>query len=89
MLFGGGVAQLGIQALGAGAVVLWMGGTSYALMLGIKALGVLRIPAEAEIKYGIDVYEHGQSMQPDLMPMPTEEVAHIPSRGRAVAPAGD
>ena len=90
LLFGGGVAQLGIQALGAGAVALWMGLTSYVLFLVIKALGVLRIPAEAEVKYGIDIYEHGTSAQPDLMPMPVDgEIAHIPVRGTAVAPAGD
>src|SRR5690606_37868885 len=55
LLFGGGVAQLGIQALGAGAVLLWMGLTSYVMFTVLKAVGLLRIPAKAEAELGIDL----------------------------------
>lgn len=71
LLYGGGAAQLGIQALGVAAIVLWMGTTSFVLFAAIKALGVLRIPAHGTA-IGIDAYEHGASVWPDVLPMPED-----------------
>lgn len=79
LLFGGGVAQLAIQALGAGSVFLWMGITSFVMFKGISAVGLLRISAEAEA-IGIDVYEHGSAV------VNADEEYNY---GGAVAPAGD
>lgn len=79
LLFGGGLSLLAIQALGAGAVFLWMGLTSYVMFKAINAVGLLRISAHGEAM-GIDVYEHGgASINAD------EEFNY----GGAVAPAGD
>ena len=83
LLYGGGVAQLGIQALGVAAVVLWMGATSLALMGVLRAIGVLRIPAHGTV-IGIDAYEHGASVWPDILPMP-EDVGVEPAKRPAPA----
>lgn len=83
LLLGGGMEQLGIQALGVVAVVLWMGVTSTVMFLALKALGVLRIPAKAEAS-GIDAYEHGASVWPDILPIPGDLVD-----GAAATAAGD
>jgi Amt family ammonium transporter len=90
LLFGGGVAQLGVQALGAGAVALWMGLTSYGMFVGLKAVGLLRIPAKAEAELGIDLYEHGATIVQDswaTTPATPEPVT--PAIGTAPAGAGD
>lgn len=89
LLFGGGVQQLGVQALGAGAVFVFMGLTSYVLFLVINALGVLRISAKGE-EMGIDLYEHGATIPQDdsLIEVPGDSMP-IPSRGAAAASAGD
>ncbi len=86
LLLGGGVAQLVTQAVGVVAVIAWMGLTSVVLMMAIKALGVLRIPAEGEA-IGIDAYEHGASIWPDVLPVP-ETTGHGVSAA-VKAPAGD
>lgn len=82
LLLGGGLSQLMTQALGVAAVVVWMGGTSAVMFTVCKALGVLRIPAKGEV-IGIDAYEHGASIWPDVLPMPAE----IPVEGGARAAA--
>jgi Amt family ammonium transporter len=84
LLLGGGLSQLMTQALGVAAVVVWMGGTSAVMFTVCKALGVLRIPAKGEV-IGIDAYEHGASIWPDVLPLPAE----IPVEGgtRAAATA--
>ncbi|MBZ0283722.1 MAG: ammonium transporter [Anaerolineae bacterium] len=73
LLFGGGLEQLGIQAVGVGATIVWATVTGFAMFYAIKALGVLRIPAKAE-ETGIDFYEHGASLWPDVLPFVEEEI---------------
>ncbi len=87
LLFGGGFAQLGIQIMGVVSVVLWMGVTSVILFSALKALGILRISAKAELM-GIDAYEHGASVWPDVKPLP-EDLGHDLPAGLATSPAGD
>jgi Amt family ammonium transporter len=75
LLFGGGVDQLITQVIGVVGVVVWMGVTSFALMFVLKALGLLRISAQAETELGIDAYEHGASVWPDVLPVPGDTEA--------------
>ncbi len=88
LLFGGGFAQLGLQFMGVAAVVLWMGATSSVLMFVLKSLGVLRIPAQAEVM-GIDAYEHGASVWPDVKPLPEDLGRGTLPAGMAASGAGD
>lgn len=68
---GGGFDQLIIQATGVLAVTAWVAVTATVMFGAIKVLGWLRIPAEAE-KVGIDAYEHGASVWPDVLPLRDE-----------------
>jgi Amt family ammonium transporter len=58
LLMGGGVEQLGIQALGAAAIIGWTGAASGVLFLAIKYTIGLRVSAEEEA-LGLDLGEHG------------------------------
>lgn len=58
LFYGGGLKQLGVQALGAGAAFLWAFGLGLVLFYGIKATIGLRVSAEEESK-GLDIGEHG------------------------------
>ncbi len=72
---GGGVAQLGVQALGVGAAFIWAFGVSLGIFLAIKYTVGLRVSAEEEIE-GLDICEHGMHAYPPAIvhasPMPTE-----------------
>jgi Amt family ammonium transporter len=57
LLHGGGLTQLGIQALGAAAVGAWAVVLSLVLFLGIKALTGLRVSPKEELR-GLDLSEH-------------------------------
>ncbi len=70
LLYGGGAAMLGVQALGVGAVMAWVAVTMTIVFGIIKATVGLRVPAEEEIA-GLDIVEHGlDSSYADFMPMP-------------------
>jgi len=56
--YGGGASLLGIQAMGAAAVFLWVTATSGLLFLTIKKTVGLRVLPEDELK-GLDISEHG------------------------------
>jgi Amt family ammonium transporter len=58
LFYGGGLKQLGVQALGAGAAFLWAFGLGLALFYGIKKTIGLRVTNEEELK-GLDIGEHG------------------------------
>lgn len=58
LFYGGGLKQLGVQALGAGAAFAWAFGLGLILFFGIKATIGLRVSAEEELK-GLDIGEHG------------------------------
>ena len=57
LLHGGGVTQLGIQALGAAAIGTWAIVLSLVLFLGVKALCGLRVTPKEEL-IGLDLSEH-------------------------------
>jgi Amt family ammonium transporter len=76
LLFGGGFSLLVTQLIGVGAVVVWMGVTSFALFFVLKSLGILRI-SDHGAAMGIDVHEHGASAYPDFAPAPSS----VPAAG--------
>ncbi|MCU0463137.1 MAG: ammonium transporter [Anaerolineae bacterium] len=89
LFYGGGLSMLGIQFVGVAATTLWVGATSAVLFFGLKAIGRLRVNKIADT-VGIDVYEHGASIWPDVAPLPEEidgSAKSIPAG--ATQPAGD
>ncbi len=58
LFYGGGVKQLGVQALGVGAAFVWAFGLGLVLFYAIKKTVGLRVSAEEEQK-GLDLGEHG------------------------------
>ncbi len=58
LFYGGGLGQLGIQALGVGAGFLWAFGLGLVLFYVIKKTIGLRVSADEELR-GLDVGEHG------------------------------
>lgn len=65
LFYGGGFAQLGIQAIGVGAVMAWTLGTAFILFIIIKKTCGLRVDAEEEIE-GLDINEHGSEAYPEF-----------------------
>jgi ammonium transporter, Amt family len=70
LFLGGGFGQLGIQALGAFAIIGWTVATSAVLFLALKFTIGLRVSPEEEEK-GLDFFEHGSQAYPDFTPAPT------------------
>ena len=69
LLYGGGFAMLGMQALGVVSVATWVAVTATILFLLLKATIGLRVSAMEEIR-GLDIEEHGLiSSYADFMPM--------------------
>ncbi|MFN2389203.1 MAG: ammonium transporter [Actinomycetota bacterium] len=64
LLYGGGMAQLGVQALGVVAVAAWAIAGSAVVFALIKATVGLRVSAEEEIE-GLDIGEHGMWGYPE------------------------
>lgn len=69
LFYGGGLSLIGIQLVGVLATTVWVGATSAAMFFGLKAIGRLRVNKIADA-VGIDVYEHGASVWPDVAPLP-------------------
>ena len=58
LFYGGGLKQLGVQALGAGAAFVWAFGLGLILFFAISKTIGLRVTPEEELK-GLDIGEHG------------------------------
>ncbi len=69
LLLGGGIEQLGIQALGIAAIVAWTAVTSLIVFGALKYTIGLRV-SSAEEERGLDVDEHGIEAYPDFVPTP-------------------
>lgn len=67
LLVGGGVEQLGIQALGAASIIAWTCVTSGAVFLTLKYTVGLRVSEEEELR-GLDLDEHGLEAYPEFAP---------------------
>ena len=86
LLLGGGIEQLGIQALGVLAIAGWTIVTSGILFTIIKFTVGLRVSAEEEER-GLDLGEHGVEAYPDFQPSPTMAGAAIPATVGTGTPA--
>ncbi|MFC7063618.1 ammonium transporter [Halobacillus seohaensis] len=60
LFYGGGIAQLGIQAVGVLAVIAWTMGTTAIVIFVLKSAFGIRVSREEEIS-GLDFAEHGSS----------------------------
>jgi Amt family ammonium transporter len=66
LFYGGGLAQLWIQAYGTITVCLAVFVVSMALMYGLKMTGALRVSQAGELE-GLDVHEHGAPAYPEFV----------------------
>ncbi len=56
------------------------------MFAALKAIGHLRVNPKAEAEGNfIDNYEHGESIWPDILPLPDEAPASVPVRSPAPA----
>ncbi|OWY58805.1 hypothetical protein B7486_77990 [cyanobacterium TDX16] len=69
MLVGGGFGTLVTQIIGVAVIAAYTAVTGCIMWLVVKALGILRVSDHA-MEMGLDVYEHGQTNWPDVLPMP-------------------
>ncbi|MEA5550573.1 ammonium transporter [Anabaena cylindrica UHCC 0172] len=65
LLLGGGFDLLGVQILGVVAIAIFTVAFAFLMFGGLKAIGHLRVDSEAD-KIGIDAYEHGATVWPDV-----------------------
>ncbi|MBC6956898.1 MAG: ammonium transporter [Chloroflexi bacterium] len=86
LFYGGGVSLLGIQAVGSLATILFTGVFALVMFGALKAFGHLRANTKADT-IGIDLYEHGTAVWPDLLPVPADEAPAAASASPAIAPA--
>lgn len=85
---GGSANLLMIQLLGSVATIAWCAVTSGIMFAALKAVGHLRVNPKAEMDGNfIDNYEHGQSVWPDILPLPGEEPIAVKSKIGSTAPA--
>jgi Amt family ammonium transporter len=83
LVAGGGVSLLGVQAVGSLATVAWTGITGVVMFGALRLVNRLRVDKKADA-IGIDFYEHGASVWPDVLP----HVDEVPMSGDPVkAPA--
>ncbi len=77
VFYGGGFKLLGVQALGVGAVILWVVVTMTIVFYIIKATIGLRVSKQEEIE-GLDIHEHGLvSAYADFVPNVAGEAFEI------------
>ena len=81
----GGAGLLVSQAVGVLGIAAWTTVTSAAVFLALKSVGLLRMPTAAD-EIGIDAYEHGASVWPDVLPVPVSK-GGADAGGSAAAPA--
>ncbi|KAB2905776.1 MAG: ammonium transporter [Anaerolineae bacterium] len=69
LLLGGGVDLIIIQLMGSAATVAFIAVTAVLMFGALKAINRLRVHPTADV-VGIDIYEHGASIWPDVLPLP-------------------
>ena len=84
LFYGGGFAQLGVQAVGVGAVGAWAFGTGYTLFRLTDAAIGLRVSAREELE-GLDLTEHGTISYPEF----GDRVVQAEPGRRVMMPAPD
>ncbi|MCU0463136.1 MAG: ammonium transporter [Anaerolineae bacterium] len=86
---GGGIDLLVTQFIGSVSTIIWCVVTGSIMFGALKAMGRLRVNKIADT-IGIDMYEHGASIWPDILPVPEEidgSAKSIPTG--ATQPSGD
>ncbi|MCU0514481.1 MAG: ammonium transporter [Anaerolineae bacterium] len=68
LLVGGGLDILLTQLVGSAATIAYVTVTAVLMFGFLKAIGRLRVHSDAD-KMGIDAYEHGASLWPDVLPL--------------------
>lgn len=71
LFLGGGVSLLISQLIAVVAVTIWCVVTATIMFGALRAVGLLRISEGGEV-IGIDAYEHGASLWPDVLPVPED-----------------
>ncbi|MBZ0285425.1 MAG: ammonium transporter [Anaerolineae bacterium] len=91
LLVAGGSADILVtQVIGSIATIAWCGVTSVVMFGALKAIGRLRVNPKAEMEGNfIDNYEHGQSIWPDILPLPGEVAAEAETAKRSAPAMGD
>jgi ammonium transporter, Amt family len=85
LVAGGSIDILITQIIGSAATIVWCAVTSVIMFGALKALGHLRVNPKAEVDGNfIDAYEHGQTVWPDILPLP-DEAALVKSASKAPA----
>jgi ammonium transporter, Amt family len=86
---GGGIDILVTQVIGSLATIVWCAVTSYIMFAALKAIKRLRVnpAAEADGNF-IDNYEHGESVWPDILPLPGDAASPVVVTAKAPA-SGD
>ncbi|MEO0564468.1 MAG: ammonium transporter [Chloroflexota bacterium] len=72
LFYGGGLGLLWFQFWGMLAVIAWVTVTAVVMFGALKAMGLLRISESGE-DMGIDVYEHGATVWPDVLDIDAEK----------------
>jgi ammonium transporter, Amt family len=83
---GGSTEILVTQIIGSAATIIWCAVTSVVMFGALKAVKHLRVNPLAEVDGNfIDNYEHGQTVWPDLLPLPGDVAATVSSPVKAPA----
>ncbi len=87
LFYGGGVSQLGLQALGSFSTVFATLAISLVMMYALKYIGILRVSKAGELE-GMDLHEHGAVAYPEYaLSGLVESLVGPTGPGHAVAPA--
>jgi Amt family ammonium transporter len=79
-----------VQGLGSLATIAWCAGTSFVMFGALKAVKHLRVNPLAEVDGNfIDNFEHGQSIWPDVLPLPGDEPVGEMVRTAPIPASGD
>jgi Amt family ammonium transporter len=86
----GSPSILFVQAIGSLATIAWCAVTSFVMFGALKAVKRLRVNPIAEMDGNfIDNYEHGQTIWPDILPLPGDEPVGEMVRTAPIPASGD
>lgn len=86
LLMGGGLDLLIVQLIGSAATVAFVGISVVVMFTALKAVKRLRVHPEADV-VGIDIFEHGTTVWPDILPVGDDAPATEGGRKLSTAPA--
>lgn len=90
LVSGGGADILITQLIGSVATIAWCGITSFLMFGALKMFKHLRVnPKAEEDGSSIDIWEHGQSIWPDVLPLPDSMPVETAAKGAAARAVGD